>query len=407
MTHAMKAAAVLWAAWLLWPGTSPGQMAGMKHAGNGACAGSELTCAASATPVFAPDGSLYLAWATADHVAVARSTDHGKSFGPAVAVNAEAAKIDPGPDSRPGIAIGRDGNPFVSYTVFTGADYVGRVYVGRSTDGGHSFLPPQPITDDTASQRFTKLIADRTGRIFAAWIDKREIAAAKQAGKDYPGAALAYGWWDPAANAFTQARIAQSDSCECCRVAAALDRLGRPVVAFRNIFATHIRDHAVMRFDADGANGPVHRVSTDDWQTDVCPHQGPDISTGPDGSYHVAWFTEGARRQGLFYARSSDEGRSFSAPMPIGDPERAPSRARVVTTRHSVWLAWKEFDGTVSTIRAMRSGDGGKHWSPPRTLADTRNASDQPILIADRGHAYLSWLTHDEGYRLLALEEHS
>lgn len=383
------------------------QMAGMHHATNGACAGEALSCATSATPLFAPDGSLYLAWATADHVVVARSADGGKSFGPAATVNADAVKIDPGPDSRPSIAIGRDGRLFVSYTVFTGADYVGRIYVGRSTDGGRSFVPPQPITDDTASQRFTKMIADRSGKIFAAWIDKREVVPAKQAGRDYPGAALAFAWWDPVSNAFTPTRIAQSDSCECCGVAAALDRSGRPVVAFRNIFDTHIRDHAVMTFATNGTPGPIHRVSTDDWRTDVCPHQGPDIAVGPDGAYHVAWFTEGSRRQGLFYAHSTNAGASFSTPIPMGDPARTPSRARVLATKNAVWLAWKEFDGTVSTIRAMRSADGGQHWSPARTLAETKDASDQPILIADDNHAYLSWLTHDEGYRLIVLGDRS
>jgi hypothetical protein len=408
MSPRMKLSIALCAASLFCAaGPAPAQMAGMHHAGSGACTGEALACASSATPLFAPDGSLYLAWATADHVAVAHSTDDGKSFGPVAMVNADAAKIDPGPDSRPGIAIGGDGQLFVSYTVFTGADYVGRVYVGRSTDGGRSFVPPEPITDDTASQRFTRLIADASGKILAAWIDKREVAPAKQAGQDYPGAALAFAWWDPARKAFTPARIAQSDSCECCRVAAALDRSGRPVVAFRDIFDIHVRDHAVMTFGADGAPGPLRRVSVDDWQTDVCPHQGPDIAVGPDGAYHVAWFTQGKNRQGLFYARSTDAGMSFSAPIPMGDTERAPSRARVLATKNAVWLAWKEFDGTTSTIRAMQSGDGGKHWSTAVTLAETRNASDQPILIASQDHAYLSWLTHDEGYRLIALGEPS
>jgi len=378
----------------------------MHHA-TGACAGEALACATSATPLFAPDGSLYLAWATADHVMVARSGDDGKSFGTPAMVNTEAARIDPGPDSRPGIAIGGDGAILVSYTVFTGDAYVGRVYIDRSTDGGHSFAPPQPLTDDTASQRFTKLLADRSGRILAAWIDKREIAAAKAAGHDYPGAAVAFAWWDAAKGTFTPARIAQSDSCECCRVAAALDRDGHPVMAFRNIFDLTIRDHAVMAFGKDGTPGPLHRISVDDWKTDVCPHQGPDIAVGPDGAYHVVWFTEGSRRQGLFYARSSDGGASFSAPVPLGNPDLSPSRARVVATKQAIWLAWKEFDGTVSIIRAMRSADGGQHWDAARTLAETKNASDQPILIADHDHAYLSWLTHDEGYRLIDLEARS
>lgn len=403
MRPGVKLTAIMLAALTL-AGSATAQMAGMKHASNGACAGTALNCATSATPLFSPDGGLYLAWATADHVAVAYSADGGKSFGPPTEVNAEPAKIDPGPDSRPSLALAKDGSLLVAYTVFTGADYVGRVYVARSADRGHSFAPPQPITDDAASQRFTKLIADKSGRIFAAWIDKREIAPAKAAGRDYPGAALAFAWWDPSRNVFAPTRIAQSNSCECCRVAAALDRSGVPVVAFRTIFDAHIRDHAVMRFGLDGKPGPAYRVSIDDWQTDVCPHQGPDIAVGPDGTYHVVWFTQGRNRQGLFYAQSDNAGEHFSNPIPLGEAERAPSRARVLATGSALWLAWKEFDGTVSTIRVMSSTDGGDNWSPARTLAETKNASDQPILVAAHEKAYLSWLSHDEGYRLVPLE---
>ena len=89
--------------------------------------------ASISTRVTAPDGNLYVAWATADHVAVARSTNNGRSFSDPVAVNPDAAKIDP-VDSRPSIAIGGDGKT-VAYTVFTGADYVGRIYVAQSGDG--------------------------------------------------------------------------------------------------------------------------------------------------------------------------------------------------------------------------------------------------------------------------------
>ena len=385
--------------------TAPAQTMHHMHGGGNACAGLSLDCAQTATPVFAPDGRLYLAWATTDHVMVARATDAQGHLGPGIAVNAEPARIDPGPDARPSIAIDPKGHVFVAYTVLSGENYVGRVYIARSLDGGGSFGAPQPITDNTASQRFTRLIADRSGRILASWIDKREIAAARESGKAYPGAALAFAWWDATHDGFTPARIAQSDSCECCRVAAALDRDGHPVVAFRNIFDTHVRDHAVTAFDGKGEPGPVRRVSIDDWQTDVCPHQGPDIAVGADGAYHVVWFTQGSRRQGLFYARSSDEGAHFTKPMALGDPDKAPSRARVLAVGRTVWLAWKEFDGTVSTIRATHSADGGKHWSAPRTLAETRDASDQPILAAGGGHAYLSWLTHGEGYRLIDLDK--
>jgi Neuraminidase (sialidase) len=64
---------------------------------------------------------------------------------------------------------------------------------------------------------------------------------------------------------------------------------------------------------------------------------------------------------------------------------------------------WKEFDGTTTTIPMQLSRDGGKSWSAPRVIAQTADASDHPELVANKSAAYLSWVTHKEGYRLLPL----
>jgi hypothetical protein len=80
-------------------------------------------------------------------------------------------------------------------------------------------------------------------------------------------------------------------------------------VAFRDIFEDTVRDHAVGTFVDAQTSGPIHRVSVDDWKTDACPHHGPTPAIAADGTYHVAWFTNGRARKGLFYALSHDGGR--------------------------------------------------------------------------------------------------
>jgi hypothetical protein len=37
-------------------------------------------------------------------------------------------------------------------------------------------------------------------------------------------------------------------------------------------------------------------------------------------------------------------------------------------------------------------------------LGATANSADHPLLIGDGRRVYLSWLTRDEGYRLMPLE---
>jgi len=160
-----------------------------------------------------------------------------------------------------------------------------------------------------------------------------------------------------------------------------------------------------MTFADPATPGPVYRVSVDDWETDVCPHHGPSLAVAADGSYHAAWFTDGRARQGLFYARSTDGGRTFSAPMPLGAPDRQTSRPQVLAVPDGLWLAWKEFDGERTTVMAEISRDAGRTWTAPRPVAQTGDASDHPLLVSDGRHAFLSWQTQNEGYRLLPLED--
>ena len=49
-----------------------------------ACQGAGLECANAATPFFTQDGKLLLAWTASGVVAVAQSSDLGKTFSPAV-----------------------------------------------------------------------------------------------------------------------------------------------------------------------------------------------------------------------------------------------------------------------------------------------------------------------------------
>ncbi|MDP1908621.1 MAG: sialidase family protein, partial [Hyphomicrobium sp.] len=164
-----------------------------------------------------------------------------------------------------------------------------------------------------------------------------------------------------------------------------------------------IRDHAVITFDGT-TPGPLERVSDDDAKLDACPHHGPSIAIAPDGTYHVTWFALGRKLKGLYYARSEDGGKHFSTPMPLGDGARQMSRPYVLAGADGVTLAYKTFDGERTTIEVKSSRDGGKTWSAAQVAAGTDAASDHPQLISDGKSTYLSWMSRNEGYRLIPLE---
>jgi hypothetical protein len=400
-SHTLLGAAIAGIA--LCVGTALAQMA-HHHGDNPKCTGTGLACATQVTPTFAADGTLWVVWAANGTVSVARSHDLGRTFSTAVAVNSKPLDLDWGPDSRPSIVVDKDGRVFVAFARFRNSKFDGEVLFSRSLDGGKSFAAPKPITDNPESQRFQALALDANGSLFAAWLDKRDRVPAAARGQKYVGAGLAFAWSNDHGATFTAATIAHDNTCECCRLGVGIAGTGRPVVAFRNVFGGTVRDHAVITFLNPQTPGPLYRVSVDDWKIDACPHQGPTLAIAPDGTYHIAWFTEGSVRQGVFYASSSDGGRSFSQPVPIGDPKRNPARPYLLATKDALWLVWKEFDGESTAVKAMRSRDDGHTWSAPKVVTQTDDASDHPLLVSNGERVYLSWQTRAEGYRLIALE---
>jgi hypothetical protein len=375
-----------------------------NHGSEAACETTELRCASKVTPTFSQDGRLWLAWMAGGQVLVASSRDGGRTLSTPAQVTQGKLDLDWGPDARPKIALDRKGDIAVAFSTFRDKAFNGEVFYSRSSDGGTTFAAPRPITDNTESQRFEALAFDADGTLFAAWLDKRNRVPVQQAGKKYDGAALFFSTSKDGGATYSQATMAVDNTCECCRLGFALDPSGHPVIVFRNIFEGSVRDHAIVTFTDQGTPGDVHRVSVDDWQIAACPHQGPSLSIGPNGTYHVVWYTNGTVRKGLFYARSSDGGKTFSDPMPIGQAARAPSRPYVITGPQGTAIAWKEFDGEKTSVDLMTSADDGKTWSQPRTIATTSDSSDHPLLVSDGRQYYLSWMTKADGYRLQSIE---
>jgi hypothetical protein len=388
----------------LWQTAATAQMNHQHGAEAAACEQTELRCASKVTPAFGPDGTLWLAWMAGGQISVAHSKDTGRSFSTSVSVTKERLNLDWGPDARPKIVVDAKGGVVLAFSIFRDKAFNGQVLTTRSVDGGESFAPPRPITSNNESQRFEAVGLDADGSVFAAWLDKRNRVPAKQSGQKYDGAGLFFASSKDGGATYSEAHLAADNTCECCRLGLAFAGPGRPVVVFRNIFEGGVRDHAVVTFSDPATPGDVRRVSKDDWQIAACPHHGPSLAVSAAGTYHVTWYTNGKARKGLFYARSRDEGRTFSEPVPIGRADRNPTRPYVLATPRGTTIAWKEFDGEKTTVNVMTSHDDGQTWSKPVTVATTTDTSDHPLLVSDGQKAYLSWMTKADGYRIQPIE---
>ncbi|MDP1594715.1 MAG: sialidase family protein [Gallionella sp.] len=356
----------------------------------------------AATATFDAQGRLWLASVQDGHVTVSHSGDLGKTFSAPVVVNPQAEFIAADGENRPKILLAANGHIYISYTRSMETPFAGNVRFSRSVDGGKSFSPPLTVNDnlDPFTHRFDAMGINARGQIYIAWLDKRDAAAAHKKGDKYSGIAVYYALSDDEGKSFRPNIKVADHSCECCRIAMAMDTDGYPVIAWRHIYDTNIRDHALVKLD--GKMAPV-RLSHDNWVVAACPHHGPSVSIAPDGIYHATWFNNAPERHGLFYAHSSDQGKTFSAPLNFGNYEAQAAHPSVLSLGHRVYIVWKEFDGVNTHIMGMHSADGGSSWSAPDRLSSTADVSDSPLLIATGSRAFLSWNSKNEGYRLIAM----
>lgn len=352
------------------------------------------------TATFDAKGRLWLASVKDGHVTVSHSDDLGKTYSAPVLVNPEAEFVAADGENRPKILVAGNGNIYVSYTRSLESPFAGNVRFSRSVDGGKSFSAPLTVNDNLElfTHRFDTMGINGRGQIYIAWLDKRDAAAANKKSEKYSGIAVYYAVSDDEGKSFNANIKAADHSCECCRIAMAIDTDGYPVIAWRHVYDTNIRDHALVKLD--GKMAPV-RLSQENWNVAACPHHGPSLSIASDGVYHVTWFSNAPEQHGLFYAHSTDQGKTFSSPLNFGNFEAQPAHPSVLSLGGRVYLAWKEFDGESTSVLGMLSGDGGKSWSAPRKLAATSDVSDSPLLISENSRVYLSWNTKNEGYRLI------
>ncbi len=376
--------------------------ASMHGARAGACSEPLPKCAITVTPIFDKDGALRVIYAVAGRVYVARSRDEGRTFERAIAISGAPANMDDSFEGRPTIVMSRDGTLAAAWSVWRDKQWNAMVLFSRSLDGGKTFSAPRRLAQ-SVSQRFPSLGFAPDGTLWATWLDKRNIATAKSAGDDYEGAGLALSVSRDNGATFSPSVIVSDRTCECCRISLAFDADGGAVAAWRQIFGKNFRDHDVGKLGADGKSVDAVRVSEDNWAIDACPHHGPSLAIDSAGTRHVAWYTGGGVRKGLFYAHEAGQGAPFSAPQAIGDNARTAQHPQVLVNSGLLVRAWKEFDGETTAILFQVSRDNGDAWTPAATVATTKDASDHPILIAKDERVFLSWLTKAEGYRLLSL----
>ena len=313
-------------------------------------------------------------------------------------LNSQAQKIGTDGDARPKIAIAQNGNIYVTWTQALPTTYSGYIWFSRSIDGGRTFSQPSIVHQDRAeiTHRFDALAVSPSGRIYVAWVDKRDLIAAKKAKQAYDGAAIYYAVSDDQGVSFGAEQKVADSSCECCRIAMIANEKGDAVMMWRHLFDGGVRDHAIAKIGVNEKSPKIHRASFGQWKINACPHHGPAFAKGGDWGYHMAWF-DGGDKAGLFYARMDGEAWVSSPAKRFGDANSQAGHPALISDGEQVWLVWKEMTDTASLVKLVKSSDGGRAWEVPVVISQTKGKSDYPQLLLKNGQAYLAWNTELDG----------
>lgn len=330
----------------------------------------------------------------ASNVYLARA--EGDAFAAPVRVNDRPGDAAPHEQAPAQVAAGPDGGVYVVWqnnrTIpgrrFPASD----LRLARSTDGGRTFAPAVTVNDDAggppSSHTFHDVVVGKDGTVWVAWLDSRVRDAERARRNPHPAATPTRGQGDSTTSMHghggmaedptlpgSEIRVAKSadggrtfgpslvvdgNVCPCCRTSLAAAPDGSIYVAWRKVYTGDVRDPVVARLapGASAFSAPV-RVHADGWVFPGCPHAGPSLAVDARGRVHVAWYTGRDGRQGLWYATSGDGGRTFGAPAALLTAGWVPpSQVALAVEGDRVWATWddrREQDGRVTLARL----DGG------------------------------------------------
>jgi hypothetical protein len=228
------------------------------------CTEVSVDCGAAPSARFDADGRLWVAFEQQEHVWVAASDDLGARFTTPVRVHAEPETIETNGENRPKIAFGPPGTLFVAWTRKVPGGFNGEIRFSRSLDGGRSFEPVRTINDDglLTGHRFDSLHVDGAGDVYLAWVDKRDLEAARARGEEYRGAAVYSTVSTDRGATFAANRRVADHACECCRIGITDAGERGAALLWRHVFEGDIRDHAFATIGVEGGTGEPRRLAS-------------------------------------------------------------------------------------------------------------------------------------------------
>jgi hypothetical protein len=284
--------------------------------------------AAEPATAAAPDGTFYVAWVNHDakqaDVMLAHFNGDGETESAPVRVNKQAGVATAWRGDQPSLAVAADGSVYVLWTarVDAGERHGTDLFLSVSNDGGKSFAREVKVNDDKlpGPHGMHSLAVAKDGRIYASWLDERNVAAPKPSAKaeGHPMESnrdLFIAYSTDGGRTFSANKKVASEACPCCKTSLAVAPDGTLYAGWRQVLPGNFRHIAVASSTDGGTSFSAPKIVSDDrWMLQGCPVSGPSLAVDQSGSLKVLWYAAGeATPAGLYFAESQDKGRTFSA----------------------------------------------------------------------------------------------
>lgn len=263
---------------------------------------------------------------------------------------------------------------------------MGPLRVVYSPDGGQSWLPGANPTATEIDQSHPDLAADQAGRFHLAWLDDRDENGHQ--GVRYARSFDAGLHWE-------LAQTVDDSSCSCCWNRLSIDQEGVVNVLYRDM---EPRDMALAQsFDAGQTWQRTATVGEFNWIFDGCPHNGGGLASAGAQTLHGLVWSGAERKAGLYYLRSSDNGKNWSQPQAMGGDALAFHSDIAVRDGGRLLAIWDAAGADGSVVMISESFDSGGHWSNPRRISAPGSSAGFPRVVATQSGWLAMWTEQKTG----------
>ena len=253
--------------------------------------------------------------------------------------------------------------------------YAYGVRLGLSKNAGRSWTAlGAPHLDATETEHgFVSLAPDDRGGAWAYWLDGRAFAAKP------PGPMALRRAYLSAEGVVGPSEVVDDRVCDCCATNAAAGTL-----VYRDRTKGEVRD--ISAVTAAG----VRPVSKDGWVVEGCPVNGPAIAASGDHLV-TAWYTQAGGSPRALLARSTDKGKSWSAPIEVVGGSGLGRLGIALDERGDAYVSWLDggsdragHDATIRVRRVSPKGAVGKSVAVVATSASRASGVPQMALYGER-----------------------